>query len=587
MRKSSKDNSRVKLAALMILVMVIPEMIYMSALIGDPANMNPAYKKPAYQNAESLSTSISSPLPSATECVDAWILIGGDRADHEAWPQILTTLNWVYLQLLAMGTPQDDIKYLVAEVAEAFTMFENGVSSDANIENAFKVWAPSKVSATGTLGVYILDHGGTNTMANYPYSFLTASELDQLLDDFETASGCNRIFVVYEACESGTFLDELSQDNRIIMTSTEPGHSSWLSPYEPHRAMFAEGFFASLRAGNSLGDAFVHASDVIDFCGYGDQQKPCIDDDHNGVGHVVNAWGDLPSSWDGIDAKDTYITTGCPDFLIQITTAIFIPKKIWVTYNPTSISVPITVAVENTTFIPRVICRVIPEDWNPPDPKDNETMGKWSDEEDLYQWDLYPDGSGNFTGRFVIYNPVSGVDYRITCVADDGEHDDGMPMPVSTSLGTTADGTPPADTVAPTVAIIDPYEEEVVSGNITITAQGEDENSGLESIELYVDDELVSTTAMPDYLPYPNAAFTVDTSEYRNGELNITAKATDNAGNSFSHSIMVEVNNTRSGLLDFLPFDIPVEYQPYIIGGVIGLVGLTIIVGIARKRKKK
>ncbi|TFH26670.1 MAG: hypothetical protein E4G98_06855 [Promethearchaeota archaeon] len=90
----------------------------MSVLIGNPANMNPVNMNPAYLKSESPTTAISSPLPSATECVDAWILIGGDRPDHETWQQLVLTLDWVYLQLLAMGTPENDIYYLVADIGE-------------------------------------------------------------------------------------------------------------------------------------------------------------------------------------------------------------------------------------------------------------------------------------------------------------------------------------------------------------------------------------------------------------------------------------------------------------------------------------
>ena len=569
-----KHKSIVKIFSLLICFLLVPEgMIFLNTT--DLAS----------KSKESMNT--VSPLASATECVDAWILIGGDRSDHAGWPQIAITLDWVYNILLEMGTPENDIHYLEPEIAVSSVTIADGVSSPATIDNAFSVWAPSKVPANGALGVYILDHGGENFMVNFPHSSLTASDLGQHLDDFETASGCNRIFLAYEACESGSFIDELSKDNRIIMTSTEPDHNSWFSPYAPHRAMFAQHFFANLRDGNSLGDAFVHAADIIDFSGYGDQQKPCIDDNHNGVGHVVNAWGELPSGWDGIDAKDTYITTGCPDFLSYTATTLFIPKKIWVPYNPRSIAVPITVAVENTTIISRVICRVIPEDWSPPDPHDDGTMGGWDVDEDLFQWDLYPDASGNFSGRFVIYNPVIDMDYRMIFVADDGQHGDGIPRPVCTSLGTTVDGAPPADEIAPSVVIRDPYDEEVVNGELTISAKGSDDNSGLDTIEFYIENELVSTTSMPNILPYPDASFILNTTDYKNGKLNITAKATDNAGNTFQHSITVDVNNTESGLLDFLPFDIPKDYEPYIIGGVIGFVGLIIISTIFRKRKKK
>ncbi|KKK64254.1 hypothetical protein LCGC14_2986080, partial [marine sediment metagenome] len=340
------------------------------------------------------------------ECVDAWIIIGGDKASHEYWELVLTTLEWVYDQALALGSNDDDILMLVPEVAVTHTSREDGDSSPNNVNSAFNTWAPSKVGPNGVLGVYLHDHGGNDAMANYPYPSLTASQLNQYLDDFEAASGSDRIIVVYEACSSGTFVDELSKSDRIIMTSTEPGYSAWWSPIYPHISLFGEGLFNSILAGNSIGDAFVDATNEINALGYGDIQKPVIDDNHDGVGHIVNAWGHLPSTGDGIDAKNTYLTQGCPLILIKFPQVLYIPLKFWVAYNPAIINIPISIGVDNSTEIARVIVRVIPENWTPPVPSDNESMGGWDENETSYQWELTLDRNGNFTGLIEINSPI-------------------------------------------------------------------------------------------------------------------------------------------------------------------------------------
>jgi len=46
---------------------------------------------------------------------------------------------------------------------------------------------------------------------------------------------------------------------------------------------------------------------------------------------------------------------------------------------------------------------------------------------------------------------------------------------------------------------------------------------------------------MPDYLPYPELTYTLDPSTYGNGDLNITAIATDKEGNTASVSTMVTI----------------------------------------------
>ena len=81
---------------------------------------------------------------------------------------------------------------------------------------------------------------------------------------------------------------------------------------------------------------------------------------------------------------------------------------------------------------------------------------------------------------------------------------------------------------------------------------------------------------MPEYLPYPEATFDLDPSEYNNGEHNITAIATDNSGNSASFSIIIQIQN-------------PITWITWVIvGGVaVGVVTATLIINYLRKKKRK
>jgi len=469
------------------------------------------------------------------ECIDAWIIIGGDKSSHEYWELVLLTLEWVYDQALTLGNTDDEILMLVPDVAATHTLREDGVSSPNNLNWAFNTWAPSKVGPNGVLFVYLHDHGGANAMANYPYPSLTASELDQYLDDFEAASGCDRIIVVYEACSSGTFLDELSKSNRIIMTSTEPGYSAWWSPIPPHISLFGEGLFKSILAGNSIGDAFVDSNNEIIALGYGDIQKPCIEDNHDGVGHIVNAWGHLPSSGDGSDAKNTYLTQGCPPTLIQVPQLLYIPLKFWVAYNPT-INIPITIGVDNSTDIASVICRVIPENWTPPVPSDNESMGGWDENETSYRWELTLDRNGNFTGLIEINSPIRDSNYLLSFFVEDVDGRRGQI--ISTQVGINDDGNAPGDNVDPTVVITNPNTNARLKGIVNITAEGDDDQA-LDKIQIYLDGVLLEDEQMPDYYPYPVVIHSLDTADYSSGLHNITARVIDKASNIQEISILV------------------------------------------------
>jgi len=473
------------------------------------------------------------------ECVDAWIIIGGDKSNHHAWDLVLLTLEWVYDQALACGNTDDEILMLVPLYSVTYTSREYGASSRNNLDYAFNTWAPSKVGPNGILAVYLHDHGGTNAMSFSPFSSLAAWELDQYLDDFEAASGCDRIMVVYEACSSGSFLDELSKSDRIIMTSTEPYYSAYWSPIPPHISMFGEGLFKSILAGNSIGDAFVDANNEIKALGYGELQRPCIEDNHDGMGHIVNAWGQLPSTGDGYDAKNTFLCQGCPPILIQAPQVLFVPLKFWVAYNRV-INIPISIGVDNSTDIASVICRVISEDWTPPEPRDNESMGLWDANENSYQWELTPDGNGNFTGTVEIPSPILDSDYILTFFVEDVDGRRGQI--ISTRVGINGDGIAPVDNVDPTVVITNPSPYANLTGMVNLTAEGDDDQQ-LEKIHLLIDGVLVKEELMPPYLPYPEATCLLNTTDYIDGIHNLTAIAFDSANNSKQVSLAINIQN--------------------------------------------
>jgi hypothetical protein len=511
------------------------------------------------------------------ECVDAWIIIGGDKASHAEWDLVLLTLEWVYDQALACGNTDDEILMLVPLYSVAHTSREFGASSRDNLDYAFNTWAPSKVGPNGILAVYLHDHGGTNAMSFSPWSSLAAWELDQYLDGFETASGCDRIMVVYEACSSGSFLDELSKSDRIIMTSTEPYYSAYWSPIPPHISMFGEGLFKSILAGNSIGDAFVDANNEIKALGYGELQRPCIDDNHDGMGHIVNAWGQLPSTGDGNDAKNTFLCQGCPPILIQAPQVMFVPLKFWVAHNPAIINIPLSIGVDNSTDIAKVICRVISEDWTPPEPSDNETMGLWDENENAFQWDLTPDGSGNFTGRVAITSPILDSDYTLSFFAEDVDGRRGQI--ISTQVGINEDGIAPIDNIDPTVIITNPSTNTNVSDVITVTAEGDDDQA-LDKIQIFIDGLLLKEESMPLYYPYPEASYTFNTTKYANGNHTITAKAIDKANNAKSDSITL---NFQNELVSMIPgFHITTLF----IGSLLGLI-IIYFIYIKRNQNRK
>ncbi|MBW1825113.1 MAG: hypothetical protein JRI87_11245, partial [Deltaproteobacteria bacterium] len=117
--------------------------------------------------------------------------------------------------------------------------------------------------------LYLVDHGGPKTFRMSGDEILLSSDtesddggLAQWLDVLQgQISG--RIIVAYDACESGSFIDDLKGDNRIIITSTLPGErAKFLSQ---GTISFSSFFLTHIFNGLSIEEAFLNAKQVVNF----------------------------------------------------------------------------------------------------------------------------------------------------------------------------------------------------------------------------------------------------------------------------------------------------------------------------------
>ena len=99
------------------------------------------------------------------------------------------------------------------------------------------------------------------------------------------------------------------------------------------------------------------------------------------------------------------------------------------------------------------------------------------------------------------------------------------------------------DAVAPSVAITQPSDKEVVSGNVQISLDTADLN-GVSAQEIYIDGSLVSVSS----------SYSWDTTSYTDGIHTIRADATDPSGNTRSDWMEVTVDNNEFVVInEFLP----------------------------------
>ncbi len=530
----------------------------------------------------------SIPKPAATSAnLAAWIVIAGDRNDHDKLDLIRSGTDKAYEALINRGFTASEIYYLdpaYSTVANPQSTYRDADTTLANIQWAIETWAAGLVDATHGLGIYLFDHGGTNYMC-IPGTDLSATKLNTYLDNLEASSGVTRFIIVYEACHAGSFIDPVSKDNRIVVTATDITHNSYVNAAWDWAA-FSETFWSSITQCKTIGEAFEDAVVNVAALGYGGSQFPWIDDDYDEIGHEVDGAGNLPNGGDGTDALNVWIGTGsnCPSILV-----FRWPLRFYIERIP-PIPPPVWVIINTNSIVKDVYARVIPPDWIPPtpepeDPKLPDGIKLVGDEGVLTIQLTDRDGDGNFTGvlnppqyPYATHNPQGDGfwgddgDYQVNFIAR--TQDNVLAKIVSAVITTTDDGNPPPDTTPPTIMITTPSPDALISGIVGVIAEGDDDQA-LGTIQIFVDDVEVHNEIMPSYLPYPEVTYLLDTADYSEGSHTIRATATDESGNVNSDSVDITIEG-EGGIPGY-------HITTLIFGSIIGVV---MIYFISKKKIK-
>ncbi len=491
---------------------------------------------------------------SLSETFGAAIIVAGDRSDHELQAQIRYGASKVYDVLVNYrGFPANRVYFLSPANPGGLEPNADAESTYANIQYAFTTWVSSRIDSTHGLVVYFFDHGGYNAMA-IPGGNLLDSSVDGWLDTLETTDGLSHTVIVYEACDSGSFMSPLSQSKRIVITSTDATHSAYASS---NWAVFSESFWGSIASGDTIGDAFVAGWYNVAKTGHNSVQFPLVDDDYNSIGHgpqVVMVWmlpvAFLPNTGDGNDALNTKINGYDGPLLIPSLKVGKVTRHFYVKYVDNEI--PAWVKITNTTPVKDVIVKVTPPQWTPPVPPAPDPEGDHMVQDTglLNTTLLDHQGDGNYSGSIIGQaGPLPRGDYMLSFyVSSDAGIGDAVYIPATIN----DDGMAPPDTIAPVVAITTPGNDVNLSGSVNLNAIADDDQ-GLKNVELYVDNILVENVAMPQFYPYPDITHVLDTTRYANGPHTIVAKAFDLTGLSNSSTITVNVMNPIPPISGFSP----------------------------------
>jgi len=224
---------------------------------------------------------------------------GGSYAGNNLWTATQLSANFAYRALSYQGFSKASIHYLTSANID---LDDNGVLDDVsgdatnnNLEHAITAWALDAEN----LVVYLVDHGGKDTFRMSGTETLPSLDLASWLDQLQQ-SITGKVTVVYDACESGTFLPALvppSGKERIVLTSTSPDESAIF--VTQGSVSFSNYFWTHVFNGLNIKHAFALTKSAMEYST--DNQHPLLDDNGNGVGNDQD---------DGLLAAVTYIGNG-------------------------------------------------------------------------------------------------------------------------------------------------------------------------------------------------------------------------------------------------------------------------------------
>jgi sugar lactone lactonase YvrE len=179
---------------------------------------------------------------------------GGAFSGNNLWDATQFCANFCYRTLAYQGFRKDTIRYFSSDSQldldnNALPDDVNGDVTNTNLHAAVIQWA----SGADSLVLYLVDHGGDQAFRMSGTETLNAFELKSWLDQVDpTIAG--PIIVVYEACQSGSFLDVLSGPNRIIITSTQANESAYF--LSTGTISFSSFFWTYVFNGSSVRESF-------------------------------------------------------------------------------------------------------------------------------------------------------------------------------------------------------------------------------------------------------------------------------------------------------------------------------------------
>lgn len=221
---------------------------------------------------------------------DKAIIVAGAGLSDSLWEATSSSANYAYRALIHQGFTKDRIHYLSPD-----TMLDldgNSLADDVDAEStndqfqsALADWAPTPLESgqVRDVTIYMVDHGGQQKFRMSARETLDSALLASWINILQ-AHISGKITVIYDACESGSFLSSLTspvaaQGRRIVVSSTSPDESANFQ--DNGTISFSHSFWTEIFNGLSIGSAFASAQTAVE--ALFDTQNPMLDDNGDGL----------------------------------------------------------------------------------------------------------------------------------------------------------------------------------------------------------------------------------------------------------------------------------------------------------------
>lgn len=338
---------------------------------------------------------------------------GGTFPGNHLWDATRMCAHFAYRTLTYQGFSKERIHFLSWD--QHLDLDNNGLLDDvdgtpdaSNLAVALTGWAADAEDVF----LYLVDHGGEGTFRLGGEEILTAAELSAWLGQLQDAIP-GKIIVVYDACESGSFLSALvppAGRERIVVTSASTDQSAYFISHGT--ISFSAFFWTAIFNGADVKEAFDRAEDAISATT--SFQQPLLDDNGNGLGS---------DDENGLLAAATFIGNGP---VLQRAA----PEIAAVSTDPAALngaaSARITAGgVSDAQGVSRVWCVIRPPEFNAGS-ADNPVQ-------ELPFIDLLPQGGGTYEGVYDGFT-LEGT-YHLSVYAQDREGNTSIPETVALTVG--------------------------------------------------------------------------------------------------------------------------------------------------------